>query len=300
MGFAGAIYQCEICGQRSLNNYCMRKKAHTKIKKLTSLYGDDTVKDAIFNAEKVKEDKEHLEASDTFDMKNYDYTKLVMVYYVRFQEMHNWCSSMTFETYFSMLLNSCKSKFGDSYDELVEKYGLQYGLEDGKTHVFSHEGMRLFENSLFLVYTLPSNEWMVQLKGKNKSTKVPFTMLRKSSQEEFVMGYVLRVAQDLGWMGNNTPGSTKALHRVDSVHKTILRGCANDNVLLKTLKEEGAPTERVAFIDFMCNVFYVSDDFFALLALVQKNLLSYDEPEPREVLLHIFEEIYLDYIINCI
>lgn len=86
------------------------------------------------------------------------------------------------------------------------------------------------------------------------------------------------------------------VQKVEEVYKVVLRGCKDYNELLQLLKDSNAPKERVAFIDYMSNIFYVDDDFFALLALVQRNLLSYKENTVQEVLLHIFEKIHSDYI----
>lgn len=51
------------------------------------------------------------------------------------------------------------------------------------------------------------------------------------------------------------------LNKVEKVERTILRGCQSYKEFLILLKNEKAPLEHDAFIDFMANQFYVSDDF---------------------------------------
>ena len=86
------------------------------------------------------------------------------------------------------------------------------------------------------------------------------------------------------------------LNKVEKVERTILRGCQSYKEFLILLKNEKAPLEHDAFIDFMANQFYVSDDFFAIMALVQCNLGCYEENSSNEVIVHIFEEIFNDYL----
>ena len=88
--------------------------------------------------------------------------------------------------------------------------------------------------------------------------------------------------------------------KVKEVYKILLRNCDSYEDLLKLLKEQDAPRERVAFIDFLSSRFYTNDDFIAIYILVERNIDSFDEETPREVMLNIFNKLHGNYLVSLI
>lgn len=196
---------CEVCGYEfEGNRKCpMSKKAHKKIEKLTKLYGD-IVHQALTDDNELKyKAYSVLSSSEDEDELDKAYTSLVMAYYIRFQWQFNWESSLTFETYWGMLIHSCPDKFESRLDFYKSKYGDLVGLRSGYTYVFEDtvDDMvtRVLENSLFIART-DVDGWAIYEKKNKHSTNINYTSLPKTSSEDYIMGYAKCLAVYENWL----------------------------------------------------------------------------------------------------
>ena len=196
---------CEICGYLyGHNGKCPRSKvAHSKIDKLISDYGN-IVKDAIHNPEALQTDvAELLEVADNEKDIDKAYTALVMVYYIRFLRTHDWKSSISFKTYWGMLIHSCPEKFDVNLERYKSLYGEFEGLKKGMTYALeetkSGNEIRVMENSLFFIYT-DDFGWILRCKKNDKSMGINFKELPRNSSEDYVMGYAKCLAVYENWL----------------------------------------------------------------------------------------------------
>lgn len=88
----------------------------------------------------------------------------------------------------------------------------------------------------------------------------------------------------------------KFIERIESVYKTILRGCKTYEDFLNLLKDLNAPTNKDEFFVFFVDKLYVDDDFFALIALIEQNKEAFDSLATNEILKKICTEIFEDYL----
>ena len=88
----------------------------------------------------------------------------------------------------------------------------------------------------------------------------------------------------------------KYLERVNSINKTILRGCNTYADFLNLLIDLNAPTDKDEFLSYFVNNVYVNDDFFSLIALIKQNSEVFDFLPANEVLQKICLEIFEDYL----
>jgi len=194
---------CEVCGGYYSGKACpMTRIAHRKIEKLISLYGS-VVHDAIVNDDKLKDEAyKALETAKTDEEFDKAYMSLVMAYYIRFQITRRWSSSLTFETYWGMLIHSCPAKFGSRLEYFKSKYGDIVGLKIGYTYQFCNTvdtDDKIFENSLFIVRT-DIYGWVITKKGSGQSIGINYKELPKRSSEEYIMGYAKCVSVYENWL----------------------------------------------------------------------------------------------------
>lgn len=88
----------------------------------------------------------------------------------------------------------------------------------------------------------------------------------------------------------------KIIEKVDSINKTILRGCNTYVDFLNLLKDLKAPLNKEDFFNFFINSIYVEDDLFALICLIEQNKEKFNYLKTGEVLKMISDEIFEDYL----
>lgn len=86
------------------------------------------------------------------------------------------------------------------------------------------------------------------------------------------------------------------LRRVDALYKTILRGKDTYEEFLEVLKKMNAPEDYDAFFVFFIKSLYVDDDFYGMVALIDRNKDVFNGLSSGKVLDKIAKEIHTDYI----
>ena len=87
------------------------------------------------------------------------------------------------------------------------------------------------------------------------------------------------------------------LNKDKTIKKVILRNSDTYEEFLKLLKNENAPNiDFENFVNFMCNKFYINDDFFAILIIIKNNLDKFEGYDAEnKVFCEILREIWEDY-----
>lgn len=182
---------CEVCGfDLTVKGKCPKVKYHPKFKKIQSLIEDGG--SAFSDLESFKQSAyDSLDSANSVEDEIKAYKKLGYAFYVRFIKM-NPDSSLTYETYMGLLLNSNSlyeiDKHQDAFDSLVNEYGKIFGMEKGKTYVFEDDVTRYIENSMFRAYTYTSG-WVITDKETGVEDVIPYKLLRKTATDDFVFGY---------------------------------------------------------------------------------------------------------------
>lgn len=176
---------CTVCGAEVKKGRCTWAKYHPRIKAIQGYFSDG--QDAFTKTNTFRNNA----------MSNLDYERLGFLYYIDFMKGRDWKPNITYPTYMGMILQSgvlpYLEKDSNEYNQLKQTYGLVYGFELGSGDLFDYGVARFFENSMFRAY-FKKDTWFITKKDyinrdKEVTKRVPEKSLKKSSTEDYVLGY---------------------------------------------------------------------------------------------------------------
>lgn len=182
---------CKYCSLEVVGDgRCPNSKFHGKFLRIKSLFkdGESAFSDVNSYRQSAYND---LHNATTVEDEIEAYKKLGYAYYIDFiRRKPN--SSLTYETYMGLILNSGGlpelDKRKDAFNLLVNDFGEFFGFKDGSTYEFEDGVTRYLENTMFRAYT-HNHSWVLVDKSTGVFDRVSEKVLREFSSKDFVFGY---------------------------------------------------------------------------------------------------------------